>query len=146
MPEKIIPLLALLACAALAAWLERQTEPPAEPRAAPGTADAAPDYYIENFVAEHLEDEHHRRVIEASRLTHFPRDGVSVVEDPHVIQYREGSTRHLYARRGSISADGGEILLTGEVRAIESRSDDRPGHVTTARRMRIKLARDGSPD
>jgi lipopolysaccharide export system protein LptC len=138
--EKFLLVAAFLVFAALTAWLERGQELPESVQEEGNRNDQDPDYYIENFVSTGLDREGRQYVMEAIRLAHFPIDDTSLVEKPHVIQYTdEAGPRHVYADTGLISADGTEILLTGNVKVIESRSENRPGNVTTTTRMRIKL-------
>lgn len=140
--EKTLVLAVFLAFAALSAWLEYRPQAPARDDEAVERPENEPDYYIENFVSTGLDSEGRQYVLEAVRLAHFPVDDTSLVEQPHIIQYTdEAGPRHVYADTGLISADGTEILLRGTVKVIESRSDGRPGNVTTSERMRIQLRR-----
>jgi len=138
--EKAILVTVLLLFAAITLWLEQQSETPEEVEEAREENTTDPDYYIENFVATGIDTEGRQYVMDGLRLAHFPHDGTSLVDQPHVIQYtRDAGPRHVYAESGLLSADGTEILLTGNVKVIESQSEDRPGNVTTTDRMRIKL-------
>lgn len=99
-----------------------------------------PDYYMENFIATGLDGEGRQYIMEGVRMLHFPIDDTSLVEQPHIIQYtEEAGPRHVYAETGLISADGTEVLLRGNVKVIESRSENQPGNVTSTERMRVKL-------
>ncbi len=138
--EKCVLLAVFLLFAALTAWLERRQDAPGIEAPIEAQRDEDPDYYIENFVATGLDDEGRQYVMEGVRLAHFPIDDTSLIEQPHIIQYTdEAGPRHVYADSGLISADGTEVLLRGSVKVIESRSEGRPGNVTTTERMRIKL-------
>ncbi|GJL81534.1 MAG: hypothetical protein DHS20C01_11680 [marine bacterium B5-7] len=138
--EKLILLAVFLGFAAITAWLEQSENQTPGDNAAEVPVNNDPDYYIENFVATGLDSEGRQYVIESIRLAHFPVDDTSLIEQPHIIQYTdEAGPRHIYADNGLISADGTEVLLRGKVKAIESRSDNQPGNVTTSERMRIKL-------
>ncbi len=138
--EKTVIVAVLLVFAALTAWLEQSQQKPVEVAEENTTAPNDPDYYIENFVATGLDAQGRQYVLESLRLAHFPHDDTSLLDQPHVIQYsEEAGPRHVYAESGLLSADGTEILLRGNVKVIESRSDGKPGNVTTTDRMRIKL-------
>lgn len=138
--EKALLLSVFLVFAALTAWLERRQDAPPPPAQSEALRDDEPDYYIENFVATGLDSEGRQYVMDGIRLAHYPVDDTSLIEQPHIIQYtEEAGPRHIYADTGLISADGTEVLLRGNVKVIESRSDNAPGNVTTTARMRIKL-------
>ena len=100
-----------------------------------------PDYYVENFTATGM-DENGRKsfILEAERMAHFPDDGTALLDNPHVIEYTPGlSPRHTYADSGWVSADGDEILLTGNVKIVQEASSGSPGGTMRAQRMRILL-------
>jgi lipopolysaccharide export system protein LptC len=138
--EKLLLLTVFLAFAALTAWLERRPETPMAEEQSEGRRDNDPDYYMENFVATGLDSQGRQYIMEGVRMLHFPIDDTSLVEQPHIIQYtEEAGPRHVYAETGLISADGTEVLLRGNVKVIESRSENQPGNVTTTERMRVKL-------
>lgn len=138
--EKSLLLAVFLAFAALTAWLERRQDVPEAAPRSEAQREQDPDYYIENFIATGLDSQGRQYVMEAVRLAHYPIDDTSLIEQPHIIQYTdEAGPRHVYADTGLISADGTEVLLRGTVKVIESRSDNKPGNVTTTSRMRIKL-------
>jgi lipopolysaccharide export system protein LptC len=138
--EKLLLVAALLAFASLSVWLERRQEAPAVEQKKEKPAEDQPDYYVENFVATGLDAEGRQYVMDGVRMAHFPVDNTSLIEQPHVIQYTDqAGPRHVYADSGLISGDGTEVLLRGNVKVIESRSDGQPGSVTTTDRMLIKL-------
>ena len=100
-----------------------------------------PDYYIENFTAVGMDKKGRRKyILEAERLVHYPDDGTALLDNPHVIQYEEGQPPvHTYAESGWVSANGDEVLLTGNVRVIQGKGAGQAGGVMTSDKMRINL-------
>ena len=100
-----------------------------------------PDYYIENFMAVGMDTNGDRQyVLEAERMVHFPDDDTALLDKPHVIQYEpERAPTHIYSETGWISADGDEVILTGNVRVIRGRDSSGSGGVTTTDKLDIVL-------
>ena len=100
-----------------------------------------PDYYIENFIAVGMDTNGDRQyVLEAERMVHFPDDDTALLDKPHVIQYEpERAPTHIYSETGWISADGDEVILTGNVRVIRGRDSSGSGGVTTTDKLDIVL-------
>lgn len=135
----ILLLVALLGVFTL--WLQYGLEEKPVP-AVPAEQRHDPDYYIENFRTTGM-DEHGRAryTLEAERLVHYPDDNTALLDKPHLIQYQAGrEPTHAYAESGWVSADGDEVLLTGNVRVIRGKGPGgRGAGVVTSNRMRIKL-------
>ena len=100
-----------------------------------------PDYYIENFTTIGMDKRGRRKyILEAERLVHYPDDGTALLDNPHVIQYEEGQPPvHTYAESGWISANGEEVLLSGNVRMIQGKGAGQAGGVMTSEKMAINL-------
>ena len=100
-----------------------------------------PDYYIENFTAVGMDTEGNRQyVLEAARMVHFPDDDTALLDQPHVIQYEANrAPTHIYAETGWISANGDEVIMTGNVRVIRGRDSTGSGGVTTTDKLNIVL-------
>jgi lipopolysaccharide export system protein LptC len=100
-----------------------------------------PDYYIENFTAVGMDTEGNRQyVLEAERMVHFPVDDTALLDKPHVIQYEaERAPTHIYSETGWISANGDEVILTGNVRVIRGRDSTGSGGVTTTDKLNVVL-------
>ena len=100
-----------------------------------------PDYYIENFYAVGMDTDGNRQyVLEAERLVHFPDDDTALLDKPHVIQYEpDRAPTHIYSETGWISANGDEVILTGNVRVIRGRDSTGSGGVTTTEKLNIVL-------
>lgn len=102
-----------------------------------------PDYYIENFNAVGLDEQGNRQyVLEATRAVHYPDDGTSLLDNPHLIEYLPGEApRHTYAESGWVSADGNEVLLTGKVRVVQGADGKKGGSTMRTEKMRVQLNR-----
>ena len=100
-----------------------------------------PDYYIENFTAVGMDINGERQyVLEAERMVHFPDDDTSLLDKPHVIQYETGrAPTHIYSETGWVSANGDEVILTGNVRVIRGRDSTGSGGVTTTEKLKVVL-------
>lgn len=140
--EKTVLLILTLLLALLSFWLQyvffsdRETVITA-------TDKNEPDYYMENFTAIGMDETGKRRyVLEAERMVHYPDDDTALLDNPHVIQYfDDGPPRHTYSDSAWVSSGGDEVLLTGNVRVIQSHEagEDNTGGVTTTDKMRIRL-------
>lgn len=98
-----------------------------------------PDYYIEHFSAFGIGEDGRQYQLEADRLVHYPLDNKALLDRPHITQYKEnGDPTHIYADSGWLFSDGTEVLLTDNVKVIQSEGATLGGASTTER-MRIKL-------
>ncbi len=127
------------ALALFSLWLQLVLlKPEQKPEDAKITHD--PDYYVENFTATGMDPDGIKYVLEAERLVHYPDDGSSLLDNPHVIQFEaEQAPRHIYAKSGWLSGDGKDILLTGEVKVIQGKGDENAGGITTTRKLKLRL-------
>jgi len=100
-----------------------------------------PDYYIENFTATGMNEIGQRAyILQAERMAHFPDDGSALLDNPHLIEYNEGSApRHTYANTGVLSGNGEDLLLEGDVKIVQDAGFGDPGGTSTAKRMKFKL-------
>jgi LPS export ABC transporter protein LptC len=98
-----------------------------------------PDYYIEYFSSFGVDADGKQYELEADRMVHYPLDNKALLDRPHITQYDENSNPfHIYADSGWLFSDGTEILLTDNVKLIQSQGTGLGG-ASTAKRMRIKL-------
>ena len=139
--EKLIVLALVALLGGISVWMQSGVLEPQ--RKAEDTGDPhEPDYYIENFTATGMDRHGRKYVLEATRLIHYPDDNTALLDAPHVVQYLEGDvTRHAYGESGWVTADGQEILLTGNVKVIQGRGAPGAGGVTTTDRLKIRLDR-----
>lgn len=147
--EKTVLLILTLLLGLLSFWLQYVFFAERESTIA-STDRNEPDYYIENFTALGMDEVGKRRyVLEAERMAHYPQDDTALLDNPHVIQYfDDGPPRHTYSDSAWVSSGGDEVLLTGNVRVIQSHQagSDSTGGVTTSDKMRIRLKQKLSSD
>ena len=100
-----------------------------------------PDYYIENFTTTGMDEFGQRSyVLEAARMAHFPDDGSALLDNPHLIEFNEGSApRHTYAKSGWLSGNGQDLLLEGDVKIIQEAGFGQAGGTSRAKKMKFKL-------
>lgn len=104
--------------AMLTLWLERAVNAPAGGRPDPSLHN--PDFIVERFTATTLDKSGRpeSRLI-AKRMVHFPDDETTELEEPHLLQLPgEGPPVRITAERGTVTKDGEEVRLYGNVVVI----------------------------
>jgi lipopolysaccharide export system protein LptC len=112
--------------AALTFWLERAVQAPA---GAKGDAKRhEPDFIVERVVATALDKAGRpESELTAQKMTHFPDDETTELEEPRLVQLREkGPPLRIRAERGTVTKDGEEVRLYGNVRLVREASGTRP--------------------
>lgn len=138
--EKTLALLALGLFGAVSLWLQIKTQEDTTLTAVvPERHD--PDYYIENFTTTGMNQQGNPKyILRAARLVHYPDDNTSLLDKPHVTQFKPGEApTNTYAESGWVSPDGDEVLLTGNVRIIRGKAGTNTGGVVTTNKLRLKL-------
>lgn len=104
----------------------------------------APDYYIENFVSTGMDASGKKYELKADRMVHYPFGDRALLDNPHIVQYDLDDTpRHIYADSGWLYNATSKVLLTGDVRVVQSQTDT-AGGVSMGEKMVIILNdRDG---
>ena len=104
----------------------------------------APDYYIENFVSTGMDASGKKYELKADRMVHYPYGDRALLDNPHIVQYDLDETpRHIYADSGWLYNATSKVLLTGDVRVVQSQTDT-AGGVSMGEKMVIILNdRDG---
>ncbi len=98
-----------------------------------------PDYYAENFVSTGMGKDGQRYQVIGDRMVHYPVGDRALLDNPHIIQYDlSGTPRHIYAESGWLYDNRSTVLLTGNVRVIQSQSGN-VGGVATSEKMIIHL-------
>ena len=122
-------------------WLQLGLLEDPRPQPVPGNSRHDPDYYVENFTATGVDESgENRYVLEGERMVHFPDDDTALLDNPHVIQYKEGvPPRHSYSDSGWVAPGGDEVLLTGNVRVIEGHADNDAGGILNTEKLKIRL-------
>lgn len=100
-----------------------------------------PDYTIENFNATVMNERGQRRyTLSAVQLVHYGDDGSSELEQPYLIQYREGSEPiHTRADKGWMPKNRSEILLQGNAISARGRDPRGAGGEIRVDKMKILL-------
>lgn len=98
-----------------------------------------PDYYAENFVSAGIDKAGNKYKVIADRMVHYPVGDRALLDNPHIIQFDLSDTpRHIYADSGWLYDNQSTVLLTGNVRVIQSQTDI-SGGAATAEKMVIHL-------
>ena len=97
------------------------------------------DYYVLNFTSVGMDALGKQYHINADRMAHFPFGDRALLDNPHIIQYDlDGTPRHIYAESGWLYNDNSKVLLTGNVRVIQSHTQN-VGGIATSEKMTIYL-------
>lgn len=114
---RLFPLLLLVALTLLSFWLDRTLREEQKP---PSQRRHDPDFRVENFrlskfdAAGALES-----TLAATKMVHFPDDDSTELLAPRIVQSKPGEPRlTLSADRGTLSHDGEEVFLYGNVRLL----------------------------
>lgn len=139
--QNIALIVVFMILAALSAWLQfGLLNTPVSQLPAP--QDTAEDYYIENFVAIGMDAFGKKYQLAADRLVHFPADNKALLDNPHIVQYDiEQPPRHIYADSGWFYNATSKILLRGNVRVIQGKTES-AGNTSTSEKMVIMLDQD----
>ncbi len=121
----VLPLTILLLLALLTVWLDRTAEL-GSPRP-PAPVLHEPDYVVDKFVLKRLSDTGETRyVLSSARMTHYPDDDTSHLEQPRLVQGQSGASEtHVSAVRGVVSANGSEVKLYGNVELFKAGAQTR---------------------
>lgn len=122
---RLFPLLLLLALALLSFWLERTLQEEQKP---PSLRRHDPDFRVENFklskfnAAGALES-----TLAAARMAHFPDDDSTELLAPRIVHARPDELRlTLSAERGTLSPNGEEVFLNGDVQVLREAGAGQP--------------------
>lgn len=112
--------------AGLTFWLERLVQTPVveTTRAASRVPESTADGVIANSMNETGRAD---SKLTAKRMQHFPGDQITEFEDPRLVQYRDGGPPVVItAERGTVTKDGEEVRLYGNVVVRREATRDRP--------------------
>ncbi len=125
----------------LSAWMQYGLlEPPVEELSE--EEKNAPDYYIENFVSTGMDKFGKMYELRADRMVHYPIGDRALLDNPHIVQYDLDQTpRHIYADSGWLYNTTSKVLLTGNVRVVQSRTGE-AGGASMGEKMVIILDQD----
>ena len=123
---RMFPLLLMLALAGLTFWLERTVRE--EEGRHPSLRRHDPDFVVDNlthtrFNAQGTVDS----TLAAAKMLHYPDDDSTDLVTPRVVQTRPNEPRvTLTAERGTLSQDGDEVFLYGNVLVVREAGPERP--------------------
>jgi lipopolysaccharide export system protein LptC len=112
--------------AALTMWLERAVQAPAGSQ--PNRLEHEPDFIVERFTATNLDKAGRPESrLTAGRMVHYPDDATTELEEPRLVQFREpGPPVRISAERGTVTRDGEEVRLYGNVVVLREATKTRP--------------------
>jgi lipopolysaccharide export system protein LptC len=122
---RLFPLALMLALALLTFYLERTTREDESPQVA---RRHDPDYLVSTFTTTtYNAGGAVESVMSAARMVHYPDDDTTELIAPRVVQSRPKQPRYtVQAKRGTLSRDGDEIFLYGDVLLVREASAEGP--------------------
>ena len=119
------PALLLLALAGLTLWLDHRVQAPPAPR--DGSTRHDPDFVVERFQATRMNpDGTQRYAIRGARMTHYPDDGSTRLEQPRFVHFDPGTAPvRVEANTADVAHEGADVHFRGAVRVIR---EAWPGH------------------
>jgi lipopolysaccharide export system protein LptC len=135
----------MLSLALLTFWLERAVREE-EPRGVT-IRRHDPDYIVDKFVITSFDAKGATdSTLSAAKMLHYPDDDSTDLVAPRIVQTKPGEPRMtLTADRGTLSQNGDEVFLFGNVTLVRDADADRPAmrlstsflHVVTARSLAL---------
>lgn len=122
----LFSLLLMLALALLSFWLEHAVREQAQPAVA---VRHDPDYIVDDFTIRKFDARGiAESTLSAAKMIHFPDDDSTELLAPHVVQSKPSEPRvSVTADRGSVSQDGSDVFLYGNVVLVRAATPQRPG-------------------
>ena len=111
---RLIGLIVMLSLALFSVWLERTVREEERP---PSFRRHDPDYIIDNFTVTSFDRSGNpESTLAAAKMLHYPDDDTTELLAPRVVHSRQDRPRMtLNADRGTLSPDGEEVFLFGNV-------------------------------
>ena len=122
---RLFPLMLMLALAALSLWLERTVRE--EDALHPSLRRHDPDYIVDRLLYTRYNALGEiESTLEAAKMVHYPDDDTTELVAPHMVQTKTNEPRvTVTAERGTLSQDGEEIFLYGNVVLVRDDGPDR---------------------
>lgn len=115
----LFPLLVLAMLAAFTFWLERATR--GEGNGPDPNLRHDPDFWVDELILRRYNlDGSIQHTLNATRMTHYPDDDTTEVDEPRVAYFRDGMTTTLTARLAWLDKEGKHVRLQDEVRVIRT--------------------------
>ena len=121
----MFPLVLMLALAGLTFWLERTVRE--EEGAHPSLRRHDPDYVIDNLAHTKFNQQGNvEATLAAAKMLHYPDDDSTDLVAPRMVQTKPNQPRvTLTADRGTLSQDGEEVFLYGNVLVVREAGPER---------------------
>ena len=122
---RMFPLLLILALAGLSFWLERMVQE--EAGVHPSLRRHDPDYIVDNLLHTRFNLKGKvESTLAAAKMLHYPDDDSTDLVAPRVVQTKPNEPRvTVTADRGTLSQDGEEVFLYGNVLLVREAGPDR---------------------
>lgn len=122
---RLYPLIALTVIAGASLWLDRATR--VEEPAADGAVQTGPDFSAtKTRIVGYAKDGSQRYELIADKLSHFPADDTTQLEQPRLTVFRDDTAFYVSAVSGKVSPGGEQVDLAGDVLARRSRAEGLP--------------------
>ncbi len=123
---RMFPLVLMLALAGLTFWLERTVRE--EEGAHPSLRRHDPDYVVDNLAHTRFNTQGSvESTLAAAKMLHYPDDDSTDLVAPRMVQSKPNQPRvTLTADRGTLSQDGEEVFLYGNVLVVREAGPERP--------------------
>ena len=122
----MFPLVLMLALAGLTFWLERTVRE--EEGAHPSLRRHDPDYIVDNLAHTRFNTQGNvESTLAAAKMLHYPDDDSTDLVAPRMVQTKPNQPRvTLTADRGTLSQDGEEVFLYGNVLVVREAGPEHP--------------------
>ena len=116
----LFPLTLLALLAGLTFWLERAAQPRGAPPA--GVIRHEPDYIVQGLSAVRMDPQGQvQHTLRATRMTHYPDDDVTLLEEPKFVTYDQGRAPiTVTSREASVSGNGENVYFQKDVRVVRA--------------------------
>lgn len=123
---RLFPLALMLALALLTMWLDQQVR--SERATHPSLRRHDPDYIVTHFTTTtYGRDGNAQTMLAAEQMLHYPDDDSTELTAPRVVQAKPDQPRYtVRADRGTVSREGDEIFLHGNVLLVREAQGGRP--------------------
>ena len=117
--SNFFPILLMAFLAGLTYWLDQVVQMPSATNNPLLRHD--PDYIVDGLVATRLGlNGQIKNTLRSNRLTHFPDEDVTVLENLHLINYDAASPMTITAKKGLLSSNAGDIYFQESVRLVRA--------------------------
>jgi len=132
----LLPLVLLTLLAALTFWLEQTTQ--GDSLAPNGRGRHDPDFLVSDLeMRQFNQNGSLKHSLAAKRMLHYADDDSTVVEQPALTFYSQTLPTRLSAQLATVSQDGKEVRLSGDVKMLREARDDSPELLVTTAELRV---------